>query len=186
MISSNTHNVPLNTPSPDCSAVPPTIQHVMQVQEKPEQVHLTNEPAPESSSSYVPPSPEQIIIVPQILDERPIFSRHSMLDQVVFPTRKPSLRNAAPEQYSTFFDSMYSIFNTAYAAWAGTKEESKSPQVSSPRSSSYSGINPSNAKSEPITRERDRYEAWPFIGTASHYDVDNYGSGDQDESFEAA
>ncbi|KAF8329876.1 hypothetical protein F5887DRAFT_113337 [Amanita rubescens] len=175
---------------------PPLITHSapVQVQEKPEQAHLTvSEPAPESSSSYTPPSPEQIIVVPQTMDERPIFSRHSLSNQVIFPARKPSLRNAAapaPEQqYSTIFESLYSIFNNAYTAWTGTNEESKSPQVSSPSSStSYSGINPSNAKSEPITitRERDRFEAWPFIGTASQYDVDNYASEDQDESFETA
>lgn len=182
MTSSNileTHNAPLIAHSLDYSAAHLTIPDIIQVQE---QVHLTSEPAPDSS--YVPPSPEQIIAVPQIPDERPIFSRHSVDDKIIFPTRKP-LRNVASEQYATFLESMYSIFNKAYATWTGTNEESKSPQVSSPISSSYSGISPSNAKSEPITRERDRYEAWPFIGTASQYDINNYTSEDQDESFEA-
>ena len=48
-------------------------------------VYLTSEPEPRSS--YVPPSPKQIIMVPENLDERPVFSRHSVDDRplVIFP-----------------------------------------------------------------------------------------------------
>ena len=175
--------------SPDYPATPSvTIQHITQSEGELEHVHLTSEPGPEPTepcSSYVPPSPEQIIMVPEVLDERPVFSRHSVDDRIIFPTRKPT-QKFGPEQYSTFFKSMYSIFNKAYptAAWTGTKEESKSLQTFSPRFSNYSGITTLNATSEPAGRERDRYEAWPFIGTASQYDLDKYTSEDQEESFE--
>ena len=167
--------------SPDYPATPSaTIQHITQGEIESEDL----EPV-EPCSSYVPPSPEQIIMVPQVLDERPVFSRHSVDDRIIFPTRKP-LQKLGTEQYSAFFGSMYSIFNKAYtaAAWTGTKEESKSLQIFSPRFSNYSGISTSNATSEPTGRERDRYEAWPFIGTASQYDLDKYTSEDQEESFE--
>ncbi|KAF8690915.1 hypothetical protein AX14_002944 [Amanita brunnescens Koide BX004] len=158
------------------------IQHVTHGEGEPEHVHLTSEP-PEPAKLNMPPSPEQIIMVPEVLDERPVFSRHSVDDRVIFPTRKPS-QKSGPEQYSAFFESMYSIFNKGYATMTGTKEDSKSLQIFSPRFSNYSGISAASAKSdEPAGRERDRYEAWPFIGTASQYDLDKY-SEDQEESFE--
>ena len=167
--------------SPDHPATPPaTIQHITQGEDDLEHAHMTSE-----TSSYVPPSPEQIIMVPEVLDERPVFSRHSVDDRIIFPARKPT-EKFGPEQYSAFFGSMYSIFNKAYtaAAWTSTKEEFKSLQIFSPRLSSYSGITTSNATSESTGRERDRYEAWPFIGTASRYDLDKYTSEDQEESVE--
>ncbi|KAF8630005.1 hypothetical protein AX15_003154 [Amanita polypyramis BW_CC] len=130
------------------------------------------------TSRYSPPSPEQIIMV----DERPTFSRQSINDKVIFPIRKSVRAAPQPQWNSTFLENVYAMFNRVYATWAGTNEEERQQQTISPTPSDIpNGSSPSSVVLESIVHERDRYESWPFIGTASAYDLRPYISEDEGE-----